>query len=181
MVAACLFAQQESRDEGPGRTAAAPVLGEVCAFCTGPGAAGGVFRPARGITGNSDPSVHRPPFGLSRVVERLQGGTAAAWAAGPRVGDRSSSGGAVQARSGKRWRGGHTPHREEWKMLHMGRGRALLVLGVVWAVCLISTGCVMNVSFSNAPAPPPKDGQADKQDTTAKPRAPESVVPVGFE
>src|SRR5205807_2837367 len=69
----------------------------------------------------------------------------------------------------------------EWKMLHVGRGRALLVLGVVWAFCMTSAGCIMNVSFSNAPAPPPKDGKADKQNTTAKSCAPESVVPVSFE
>jgi polysaccharide export outer membrane protein len=39
----------------------------------------------------------------------------------------------------------------------------------------------MNVNFSNAPAPPPKDRPADKQDTTAKPPDPNNLVPVGFE
>lgn len=65
-------------------------------------------------------------------------------------------------------------------MLHVGRGRALLVLGVLWAVCLTNTGCVLNVNFSDAPIPP-KDGQADKQDTRAKPPVPESVLPASFE
>jgi polysaccharide export outer membrane protein len=68
-------------------------------------------------------------------------------------------------------------------MSHVGRGKALLVLGVVWAVCLTSAGCVLNVSLSDAPTPP-KDVQPDKPDkpdTTAKPPAPDPLLQVGLD
>ena len=67
-------------------------------------------------------------------------------------------------------------------MLHVGRGKALLVLGVVWAVCLTSIGCVLTVNYSLAPSDQGGQGEKDsKQDATPKPPVPDGLTPANFE